>query len=246
MREQIYFLPEDGKTLTLPLQYNHIVQAMIYNSLDDNTAEFLHDRGFIHGKRAFKMFTFSRLMGNYNIDKRNSKITFTGPISLVVTSPYNNFCNSLANGLLLKPNVRLGNNEMKVTDITLEKDIIDNEKIRIRTLSPIVVYSTLLRPDGRKYTCYFEPGENDFVEIMENNLRKKYKAFHEANPPTENVSILPLRQPRLSIVNYKNTVIKGYSGIFTLSGPAPLLQIAVDSGLGSKNSQGFGCIRVIK
>ena len=246
MRQQIYFLPEGGETLTLPIHYNHIVQAMIYDSLDDDIAYFLHEKGFIHGKRTFKMFTFSRLTGTYSINKKEGKITFTGPVSLVVTSPYSNFCNSLANGLLLKSNVRLGNTKMKVTDITLEKDLIDDKEIRIRTLSPIVVYSTLLRPDGRKYTCYFEPGEKDFDEIMQNNLRKKYKAFHEADPSTGNVSIAPLRQPKLSIINYKNTVIKGYSGTFTLSGPAPLLQIAVESGLGSKNSQGFGCVRVIK
>lgn len=211
LREQIYFEPENGGPLTLPIHYNHIVQAMIYNSLDDDIAHFLHEKGFIHGKRTFKMFAFSRLMGNYSINKKAGAITFNGPVSLVVTSPYSNFCNSLANGLLLKPNIRLGTTKMQVTDITLEKDLIDDEKTKIHALSPIVVYSTLLRPDGRKYTCYFEPGENDFNEIMQNNLRKKYKAFHEVEPPAGNVSITSLRQPRLSIINYKNTVIKGYS-----------------------------------
>lgn len=246
LRQQIYFLPEDGQTLTLPIHYNHMVQAMIYNSLDEDIAHFLHDKGFIHGKRSFKMFAFSRLMGKYYIDKKEGKITFIGPVSLIVTSPYSNFCNSLANGLLLKSNIRLGTSKVQVTDISLEKDLIDDEKIKIRTLSPIVVYSTLLRPNGRKYTCYFEPGEKDFDEIMENNLRKKYKAFYETNAPDGNISITPLRQPKLSIINYKNTTIKGYSGKFILSGPASLLQIAVESGLGSKNSQGFGCVRLVK
>ncbi len=246
MRQRIYFIPGSGEVLTLPIHYNHIVQAMIYNSLDDEIAFFLHEKGFVHEKRKFKMFAFSRLMGNYNLDKKAGTISFKGPVSLVVTSPYNGFCNSLANCLLLRSNVRLGTTQMKVTDITLEKDLVDSEKIKIRTLSPVVVYSTLLRPDGRKYTCYFEPGEKDFDEIMENNLRKKYTAFHEADPPTGKVSITPLRQPKFAIIYYKNIVIKGYSGTFILSGPAPLLQIAVESGLGSKNSQGFGCVRIIK
>jgi len=246
LREQISFLPQNGEQLSLPMQYNHIVQAMIYNSLDDDIAHFLHQKGFIYGKRTFKMFAFSRLMGSFTMDKSAGRIIFKGPVSLTVTSPYNIFCNSLANGLLLKETVRLGKTRMKVTDIKLEKDLVKTEEIRIRTLSPIVVYSTLLRPDGRKYTCYFEPGEKDFDEIMGNNLRKKYQAFYGTEPPRGGISMTSSRQPKLSVVNYKNTVIKGYSGTFTLSGPAELLQVAVESGLGSKNSQGFGCVRVLE
>ncbi|MFY9413867.1 MAG: CRISPR-associated endoribonuclease Cas6 [Tepidanaerobacteraceae bacterium] len=246
MRQKICFLPEKGEILTLPIHYNHMVQAMIYNSLDNDMGDFLHDKGFAHGNRSFKMFAFSRLMGEYRIDKNEATITFVGPVSLVVTSPYSDFCNSLANGLLFKSSVRLGHAQVKVTDISLEKDLVDDEKIKINTLSPIVVYSTLLRPNGRKYTCYFEPGEKDFDVIMDNNLRNKYKAFHQTEPPAEHVSIRPLKQPKLSIIDYKNFIIKGYSGTFILSGPAPLLQTAVECGLGSKNSQGFGCVRVLK
>lgn len=246
LRQKIIFSPEDSHTLTLPIHYNHMVQAMIYNSLDDDIADFLHDKGFVYEKRTFKMFAFSRLMGKYHIDKNQGKITFAGPVSLVVTSPYSNFCNSLANGLFFRSSIRLGPVKMKVTDITLEKDFIEDKKIKISTLSPIVVYSTLFRSDGRKYTYYFEPWEKDFSEIMEKNLRKKYKAFHKVEPPAGKVTLMPLRQPKLSVINYKKTIIKGYTGTFILSGPASLLQIAVESGLGSKNSQGFGCIRLVK
>ena len=31
-----------------------------------------------------------------------------------------------------------------------------------------------------------------------------------------------------------------------MTGPQPLLQMAVDCGLGSKKSQGFGCVEVVK
>jgi len=45
-------------------------------------------------------------------------------------------------------------------------------------------------------------------------------------------------------MQYKNTVIKAYSGLITVSGPIEFLQMMVDSGVGSKNSQGFGCIDI--
>jgi len=60
LRQKIIFSPEDSRTLTLPIHYNHMVQAMIYNSLDDDIADFLHDKGFVYEKRTFKMFAFSR------------------------------------------------------------------------------------------------------------------------------------------------------------------------------------------
>ena len=116
--------------------------------------------------------------------------------------------------------------------------------IQVRTLSPVVAYSTLNRPDGSKYTCYFHPREADFQRITSENLRKKFTAFTKTEPPKDNIEIKPLNEPKLNIINYKNTIIKGYSGIFELTGPQELLQMALDAGLGSKNSQCFGLIRL--
>ncbi len=246
MIQRIRFTPSDREYIELPLQYNHIVQAMIYNSLDDKLASFLHEKGFKYGKRTFKMFAFSRLMGRYSIQKNNQKIVFQSPISLIVSSPYDEFCNSLANGLILKKKVRLWKTDVVASQITLDKETVEDNEIIIKTLSPIVVYSTLLKPDGSKYTCYFQPGENEHNEILANNIRKKYTAFYNSEPPEGKIELRPLRQAKLSVVSYKATVIKGYSGKFIMTGPRPLLQMAIDCGIGSKNSQGFGCVEVIK
>ncbi|KAF2960854.1 hypothetical protein AS161_03965 [Fervidobacterium sp. 2310opik-2] len=49
------------KPLTLPIHYNHILQAAILNLLsDENYSKFIHDTGFQFGKRRFKMFAFFR------------------------------------------------------------------------------------------------------------------------------------------------------------------------------------------
>lgn len=45
---------------------------------------------------------------------------------------------------------------------------------------------------------------------------------------------------------FKGTVIKGWTGLYELSLPEPLFQIAYDTGLGSKNSQGFGMVEVVR
>jgi len=223
-----------------------MVQAVIYNSIDSGLASFLHEKGFHDGKRTFKMFSFSRLRGKYEIDKNNNSIIFTGEIRLTLSSPVDDFCQSIVNILLTRGHVKLGEAEVAVEKVYAQKIKVEKETIAVRTLSPVVLYSTLLRPEGRKYTCYFQPGEPDYDKLLNRNLQKKYKAFYETDPPAGEVRARAAGRQRMNIVNYKGTIIKGYSGKLILTGPVPLLQLAVDGGLGGKNAQGFGCVEVVK
>lgn len=231
--------------MVLPIHYNHLVQAAIYNSVDSEMASFLHEKGFLDGKRIFKMFAFSLLRGQYAIEKKHNSIKFTSKIQLTVSSPVNEFYQSLVNTLLSRGYMRLGEAEVAVEKIYAQKFKIEEEEVPIRTLSPVVLYSTLLRPDGRKYTCYFQPGEPDYDKLLNSNLQKKYRAFYGTEPPVGEVRAKALGRQRMSIINYKGTVIKGYSGKLLLTGPVPLLQLAVDGGLGGKNAQGFGCVEIV-
>lgn len=104
-----------SQSIEIPLHYNHILQGVIYNSIDLELVLFLHDKGYVSNGHSFKMFAFSQLKGKYEINH---------------------------------------------------------------------------------------------------------------------------------VFSYKNTIVKGYSGKLLISGPRGLLQMAVDSGLGSKGSQGFGCIEL--
>ena len=245
MKEIICFSPVDSDRIVLPIQYNHIIQAMIYSILDDELAHFLHEKGFQTEKRTFKMFTFSRLKGRYTLNKNDGLIIFDGPIKLTISSHYEEFTDSIGNGFLRRQRVRLGNNNLEVKELAVEKEIVNSEEIKVYTLSPIVVYSTLFREDGRKFTYYFNPKENDFSQIISNNLKNKYRAFYLKEPPKEEVEIKPIGHTKLSVVNYKGFIIKGYSGKFLLKGNPLLLQLGVNTGLGSKNSQGFGCVKLL-
>jgi len=99
------------------------------------------------------------------------------------------------------------------------------------------------------------------------NLQKKWegiKTWHQVEKKDKNDSSYPmnstidhqegergsikiqmLNNPKLHILEYKGGIIKGYSGMMELSGPPQLLQVAIDAGLGSKNSQGCGCLEVM-
>ncbi|MEY8304154.1 CRISPR-associated endoribonuclease Cas6 [Anaerosalibacter bizertensis] len=245
MKEIITFNPIESDKVLLPIQYNHMVQAMIYKLLDEEMADFLHEKGFQNEKRTFKMFTFSRITGRYTLDRINGLIIFDGPIKLTISSHYDEFSNSIGNSFLKRQKVQLGNNHLEVKQLAVENENVNSKEIKIYTLSPISVYSTLYRKDGRKFTYYFNPKEEEFEKIIENNLKNKYKAFYSEEPPEGKVEIKPLGPTRLSVVNYKGFIIKGYTGKFAMKGAPDLLQLGVDTGLGSKNSQGFGCVKLI-
>lgn len=229
----------------IPIQYNHLVQSAIYSSLPKNTAKWLHDQGFTAGKRSFKLFAFSRLIGKYNINKNAGTISFPEGARLVVTSPDGEFLQGLVNGLLTRNSIRMGDLCFQIAGIECTGQVVEDNFLTVRTLSPVVVYSTLLKPEGGKYTCYFQPGEAEFVRHINSNLRKKYEAYYQKPAPEEELRVWALDRPRLHVTSYKNTVIKGYSCRIKLKGSRELLQMALDAGLGSKNSQGYGCVEMV-
>lgn len=257
MRLLIELSNSDTNPITIPIHYNYLVQSAIYAALDSDFSGFLHNTGFEGAGRRFKLFTFSRLAGAYRLSDATGEITYTSPtVKLIVSSPVNKFCESLLNGLLTKDSLRIGSVTLLIQEVKVDRPLVVTDdtnprietietEIRVKTLSPVVVYSTLLRPEGGKYTCYFQPGEGDFSRLVIENLYKKYQALYACTPPEGEIQIKPLRQPKLQIVKYKGSVIKGYSGILSMKGPASLLQIAVDAGLGAKNSMGFGLLELI-
>ncbi|MEG6615201.1 CRISPR-associated endoribonuclease Cas6 [Peptococcaceae bacterium 1198_IL3148] len=230
--------------ILLPIHYNHYIQAAIYNNISSELARFLHERGYIYKNRSFKFFTFSRLLGKYKINNLDKTITFYPPLKLYIASPIPEFCTSIMNCILGEGKIRIYDVWVEVNNISVDKPTIESDSAILNIISPVVTYSTFNKPSGGKYTCYYQPGEKQFASQIEENLRKKYIAYYNRPAPTEKINIELLNKPHMNITTYKNTVIKGYSCKIKLYGPRELLQVAVDAGLGAKNSQGFGCVEL--
>lgn len=218
---------------------------MIYNNIDEKLAEFLHNKGYTYNKRHFRMFNFSRLIGKFRINHQQKTITFLSDIKLYISSPMDDFCQSFGNSLLRKGQIRIGNNNLAIKQIQFIPTYTESKDVLVRTLSPIVVYSTLLKPEGGKYTCYFMPREPMFQSLVIENLKKKWQAFYNKTPPEEQFYIQPVGKHKQNVVIYKDTVIKGASGLFRLQGNSNLISFALGVGLGGKGSQGFSCLKLI-
>ncbi|HET54420.1 MAG TPA: CRISPR-associated endoribonuclease Cas6 [Ignavibacteria bacterium] len=241
MRIEASFRSE--KDVLLPVAHNHLVQALIYNHIDEKLANFLHDEGFVVGKRHFKLFTFSRLSGKVSFISKLKKFKIESPFGLVISSPVESFLPSLAENFLRKENLNLNGSKIFVDSINVHGTPSFDSEVEIKMLSPMTVYSTLETKDGRKKTYYYKPFEDEFSELIKQNLLKKYRAFYKQEPKDLNFSIAPIgiTSKHRKIVDYKGLVIEGWMGKYKLEGNPELIKLGYDTGLGAKNSQGFGC-----
>ena len=246
MRIVLELEPREG-SMTLPLHYNSEVQGLIYRNLDRALSDRVHDEGFPLGKRRFRLFTFSRLLGRYRID--GERIEFSGPVRVHVGSVHEQLLASLVEHLLLESKVFLGKEPCEVVSIEVEPLPEISPPMRVRTLSPITVYSTLTTADGRKKTYYYSPFEREWEEQLLANLRRKARALGWDKVRLEGLEGAHIRPVRVGkrderVMKYRETVIKAWTGIYELDLPEPFFLLAYDAGLGSKNPQGFGMVEL--
>jgi len=245
MRLIVEFRATENERITLPLQYNKAVQGMIYQRIREYLPD-LHDRGFVFAGRVFRLFVFSRIEGS-GVKIGSGTISFNSPVRIKIGSPDNNFLECLANSLLRTPQVDIGGRSLLVESVAVARNPdFSSGRVKVRAISPITVYSTLMSADGRKKTYYYHPEEKEFSEQIRNNIMKK-GALLGVGDKEASFAIEPYRVKNadLKTVYYKDYVVKGWLGQYILRGIPELLNIAYDAGIGAKNSQGFGMIEVV-
>lgn len=179
MRIKITLEHPEGKETTFPLYYNHTLQGFIYRHLSLALGNFLHEKGHPLGKRKFKLFTFSRLLGLFRIIPREEKITFSGPISFYLSSPLKKVIEECAENLIKSPDIYLSKNPLIIKSIEVFPSISSQSDVTIRMLSPLTVYSTLFSASGKKKTYYYSPLEEEFSQLVKANILKKYQVLQE-------------------------------------------------------------------
>ncbi len=238
------------KNTFLPKGFNACIQGVIYNFLDRLDAQWLHNNGYMYEKRSFKLFTFSPLLEKGRYLKREGLFVFPQQISFYISSPVDWIIQQLAENLTISEKVILGENTMRISSLFFTvPGVITKRRTKLRALSPVETHSTVIKPDGRKVTHYYTPFEEEFSRLVNENLKKKWTAFFN-RPCTHDISIKPLfRGSNNERIQYfgtgKNrTLIKGWKGTFLATGDTRFLQFALETGLGSRNSNGFGMVEV--
>jgi CRISPR-associated endoribonuclease Cas6 len=246
MRLKISLVSQDK--VVLAIGYNHAIQAVIYKMLDRASAEWLHKQGFKYEKRSFRHFTFSSILERGEYRKKQGIFIFPESISFLVSSPIEWLLEQVVQNTISSDIVELGRNQLKVKSVeVLPEHEIEGKKIRINTLTPVEVHSTFENHFGSKKTYYYAPTEREFSDLVNANLQKKWSAFYDKECQYD-LKIYPVRTEYLkkSIQKFKGIVIQGWKGHFWLEGEPEFLLFALECGIGSKSSAGYGMIEVVK
>lgn len=235
-----------GEPLTVPVNYHHLLQAFVYNILPEERATAIHDQGFLHHKRVYKPLCFSKLLGQTEYDKNTRKLTFNHKIRLSISSIIPELVETVLNNLMLAEDLTLHGQKVYVDNIQFDRNKVMTDRLVVKAISPITVYSTFEKRNGSKITHYFAPQDLVFEHLIQENFARKYEAFtgKSLENELELLQIKPIQVGKKDkvITNYKDTWIVGYTGVYELKSKPEYLSFMLDCGLGAKNASGFGMV----
>lgn len=236
--------------LTVPVNYQHLLQAFVYGMLPEDKAIAIHDQGFQYHKRVYRPLCFSKLIGLTEYDKKTRKLTFINKIHLSISSIISEVVESTLNNLMLADDLTLHGQKIFIDNIQFDRNKVSEDRLVVKAISPISVYSTFKKRNGSKITHYFSPQDLVFEHFVQENFAKKYEAFTgkslEAELELLQIRPIQVRNKDKVITNYKDTWIVGYTGLYELKAKPEYLSFMLDCGLGAKNASGFGMIVPVK
>jgi len=223
--------------LTVPVHINHILQATILSWIsDENYAKFIHDVGYSYGKRRYKLFSFSSLYGTNTFDRETKKVTFYNSAAFFLSAVDDLFFEYLLNKIIHNSYVKINNQETFVSKISFIPPVTTSNVV-VKTMSPVVVYST----NDSNQVHFFSPSEPEFEEYIVSNAKRKIVSYFGKD--NSNFSIRHIgSNPKKAVVQYKKGFFIGWKTMFEIGGEIEIINFLLSSGLGSKNSAGFGCV----
>lgn len=228
--------------LMLPINYQQMLQGFIYNQIEDETfSRFLHEEGYVYGKRHFKLFSFSRLMGQAIVNRKQKTIIFKKQVSWQVSSCLPKFIHEFGQSLLMKDSLHFMGQPVIIEELHYKPLTIEKSTCTIRMLSPITIHSTYVSIDGKKTTQFFAPHDPAFAHLINENLAKKYKAYY-GKEMEGRLEIKPVQVKKRDkvITRFKGFIIEAWNGVYALQGDPKILTFACTAGIGGRNSNGFG------
>lgn len=236
MQILLTFRPETA--LSVPFNYNYQLQSAVYAVLAEaGGSSFWHDGGFGDASK-FKGFCFSRLNGRYTADREKGSIAFEDDIYLEIRSASFEFIDSFQRAIERRSYLKLFDTRLEIIGASLANVHLESGDVTFTAETPVVARRTL--EDG--HTRFFSPDEEEFFARIRLNAERKYEAITGKKP--DELTVAPCGEHNKTVVNYKGTYITGYTGRFELNTSLRMAEFLYNTGLGEKNSQGFGFVRL--
>jgi CRISPR-associated endoribonuclease Cas6 len=244
MRIKVTFESRNGDIM-LPIHHNSTLQGLIYSIFSESVSNHLHDKGFLHKKRSFKLFHFSRIIEKGTIVQgRNQKyFKFGRYISFYIASPINSNIEDFGEETFTKREFLLSNQILYLSRIEIIMPPVFTPCMRVKMISPVTMYSTLTNHENKKVVHYYNPNEEMFNTLIESNLKKKLEIVTRKDAKNLAFYMKPFLfsfQRNRKVIIMKESPIECWTGVYVLYGNPELLKISYEAGLGCKNSIGMG------
>ena len=223
-----------SRETAIPFNYNHQLQSAIYAKLREvGYSGCVHNGGY-SSSHIYKAFIFGALEGKHTVT--DGRFVFADELSFEFRSPVFDLFDAFGRSFDQSPYFRLFDCLYKVVRTDIGNVHFTDGEILFSANSPVTVFSTM--PDGK--TVFFEPGSDEFLEYILLNYRNKYAAIIGGEAPA--IDLTPLPPHRKIVTRYKKTWINAFKGNYLISGSSSALEFIYNTGLGAKNSQGFGML----
>lgn len=250
----------------MPFNYHYPLSAAIHNLIsksDAKFASFFHNIGYGHER--YKLFTFSDIVIPFT-SKGDRMLLLGENGSFKICFHVPAVAEHFIRGLFINEQLVIGD---KVSQVSFKIEDVENcpqlisaaaddiISVLVQPISPLVVGGR--RVEKSTPSIYFSPYELLFADRLIFSWVQKYKAI----TPDSAVEIEQLRrQIKVELVFFPNppaerriTIkdgsdsaqkVRGYTKFrMKLTAPKKMIDLALNSGLGIKNSVGMGCIQLI-
>ena len=255
MRFRIKF-NRTGRHRMLPMDYQYYISAWIYKVLDKADPEFsdfLHTRGYVSEGKQFKLFCYSPLdFGRPRLWKE--KVLFeilqdelSLDVSFLLAEAAEKFIIGLFNSQELYLGDRFNGLDLVVKQVERLTDPVILNSMTYKATSPVVIGFR----DESKYPQYIGPEKGGYADFLRRNVMSKYNAVNGKDGLAEDFKFdftftgtLKSKLVTIKSNTPEESKIKGFVYTFTLSCPQEIHKLILATGLGEKNSIGFGWVEV--
>jgi CRISPR-associated endoribonuclease Cas6 len=256
----------------IPLNYNYYLSTAIYRWIEMSSPEystFLHEHGFRpEGMvRRFKHFCFSQLMVPERTIRGDRMLIRSPLITWQVGMPVEQSLQHLVMGIFARQEfyIEREENRFAIEQVEVLPEPPWTSPMRFRMISPTTA-SVPVEHNGKLTHRYLLPGDPELPDALSANIVNKYRSLCRSDLvnagrneiPTDGLQLRcvpdeefiaqrggPKKISKLITIregHKDETHIRGFLCPVTLEGDLELIKLAYESGLGEKNSMGFGML----
>ena len=244
------------KNKAVPRDHFHQLSGLIYAMIQKANRDYskwLHDEGFLDGKKSFKFFCFSKLIPEKNAyvkaGNNDEMIVYTKDIAtLYISSPVREIMQHLVDFLLLNREIRILNHNLIIQNAFAFTENFEDGEDLFKCITPIVLST---RNDEHKTPFYLRAYQDpvQFGEFLTRNAREKFRVFSgkesEVNVIVDSGYVERVgRKSNVRINLVDDIEVFGSVVPVKISGTGEEIAFLYDTGLGEKNSLGMGMIEI--